>query len=113
MAAAAPFAWVLPVCGRRVALRQPTGRDEMLLLEAWGSEPGRAIAFLDRLAGDGLDISALTVADIDALLLQLRRAMLGDRIVAETRCPSPGCSAPVDVAFGIAAFLGHHRPRAP
>ena len=113
MPGAAAFAWVLPVSGRRATLRQPTGRDEMLLLEAHGTEPARAVAFLDALSDDALDAAALPVADADALLLLLRGALLGDRIVAETSCPAPGCGAPVDVAFGIAAFLGHHRPRTP
>jgi hypothetical protein len=113
MAAAATFEWVLPVSGRRVTLRQPTGRDEVLLLEAYGSEPARAIMFVTQLACDGLDAATLPVPDLDTLLLLLRQALLGDRLLAETLCPIPRCHARVDIIFGIAAFLAHHRPRRP
>jgi hypothetical protein len=113
MAVAATFEWVLPVSGCRVVLRQPTGRDEVLLLETYGSEPARAITFATQLACDGLDAATLPVPDLDTLLLLLRQALLGDRLLAETLCPIPCCRAPVDIAFGIAAFLAHHRPRRP
>lgn len=113
MPAAAAFAWELPVSGRRVALRQPTGRDEMLLLEARGAEPARAIAFATRLACDGTDAASLPVPDLDALLLRLRQALVGDRLLTETACPARGCRARVDISFGIEAFLTHHRPHQP
>jgi len=113
MPAAAAFAWELPVSGRCVALRQPTGFDEMLLLEARGPEPARAIAFASRLACDGTDAASLPVPDLDTLLLLLRQALLGDRLLTETACPARGCRARVDVAFGIDAFLAHHRPQPP
>jgi hypothetical protein len=43
----------------------------------------------------------------------MRLPWLGDRLLAETTCPAPGCGARVDIAFGIAAFLAHHRPLPP
>lgn len=113
MSALAAFAWKLPVSGRQVALRQPTGRDEMLLLEANGPEPARAIAFVSRLSCDDMDAAALPVPDLDTLLLLLRQALIGDRVLAETICPARGCGARVDIAFGIGAFLVHHRPQPP
>jgi plasmid stabilization system protein ParE len=113
MPAAAAFAWELPVSGRRIALRQPTGLDETLLLELRGSEPARAIAFANLLACDGTDAATLPVSDLDVLLLLLRQALLGDRLLAETSCHATGCGARVDVAFSIDAFLAHHRPQSP
>jgi hypothetical protein len=113
MPAAAAFAWELPVSGRRVALSQPTGRDEMLLLEARGAEPARAIAFATKLASDGTDAASLPVPDLDTLLLRLRQALLGDRLLTETSCPARGCGARVDISFGIEAFLAHHQPQRP
>jgi hypothetical protein len=113
MPAAATFAWELPVSGRRVVLRQPTGRDEMQLLEMRGPEPARAIAFASRLACDGTDAASLPVPDLDTLLLRLRQALLGDQLLTETACPARGCGARVDISFGIEAFLAHHRPQRP
>jgi len=113
MAAAAAFMWDLPVSRRRVTLRQPTGLDEMLLLELHGSEPAQAIAFANRLACDDMDAATLPVSDLDTLLLRLRQALVGDRMLAETSCHAPGCGARVDVAFGIESFLAHHRPQRP
>jgi hypothetical protein len=104
---------VLPVSGQHITLRHLTGRDEMLLLETGGSEPERGLAFLERLACGGADPARLPVADVDALFLLLRRAMIGERIVAEALCSAPGCGAPVDLAFEISGFLSHHRPQAP
>lgn len=103
----------LPVSGRCVALRQPTGHDEALLLEARGNEPARAIAFATLLAADGLDAASLPVPDLDALLLRLRQALLGDRLLAAATCPAPSCGTRVGIDFGITAFLAHHRPRPP
>jgi hypothetical protein len=113
MTPAAALLLVLPVSRRAVSLHQPTGRDEMLLIEARGSEPARAIAFADRLAGEGLNAAALPVPDLDALLLRLRQALIGDRVLAETQCVAPSCRARAHIAFGIDAYLAHHTPRAP
>jgi hypothetical protein len=104
---------VLPASRREVAMRLPTGRDELALIEAGGSEPARAIAFADRLAGEGLDAAGLPAPDLDALLLRLRQALLGDRMLAQTQCAAPGCRARGHIAFGVEAYLAHHAPRAP
>ena len=113
MVSAAAFRWVLPVTRRAVALRQPTGRDEMLLLEGGGSEAGRAIALADALACDALDAATLPVHDLDALLLRLRQVLIGDRVLTESTCPNASCAASVDIGFGIAAYLAHHAPGKP
>jgi hypothetical protein len=113
MTSGATLRWVLPVSRRTAALRQPTGRDEMMLMEERGSEPARAIAFADRLADGGLDAAALPAPDLDALLLRLRQSLIGDQVLAETRCVAPSCRARAHIAFGIEAYLAHHAPRAP
>lgn len=110
MASAASFRWILPVSRRAVSLRQPTGRDETLLLESVEPEVGQAIMFADALAGGELDAATLPVPDLDTLLLRLRRALIGDRVLAESTCPNTSCLARVDIAFGIAAYLAHHAP---
>ena len=121
----------LPVSRMEVALRPLTGREELLLLETpcagthYAPADAAALvpALLARLARpveDAMDSmtetaanratrwSALPVTDLDALLLHLRQACLGDRIRAETFCPSAGCSARMDVTFRIHDYLAHN-----
>lgn len=56
-----------------------------------------------------LDARALPVGDVDALVADLRRERLGDRLVAEAACLR--CAARIDIDFGLADYLAHHRPR--
>jgi hypothetical protein len=113
MIAVAASPWVLPVSGRQVPLRLPTGQDELLLLESRGPEVGRAISLADRLAGETLNAAALPVPDLDALLLRLRQLLISDRILSEADCPTPACGTRVDIGFSIHAYLAHHVPRSP
>jgi hypothetical protein len=53
----------------------------------------------------------LPVPDIDTLIVRLRQAMLGDRVVADIACAGPACHQPIDLSFGLDAYLAHHRPR--
>jgi hypothetical protein len=107
----------LPVSAREVDLRMPGGAEDLLLLEHGGGEVELAIQLIARLArpreGSAPDWAQLPVADIEALLLAIRRMVLGDVIRAGIRCPASGCGARVDVDFSIAAYLGHHRSRIP
>lgn len=111
----------LPVLGRTVCLRQPTGADELLVLEATGSELERAGLLLPRLtdglprqpAQSALDCDCLCVTDMEYLLLQLRQMMFGDRICTDGICPSPGCAARVNVEFRVSDYLAHHIPEQP
>src|SRR3954468_8288772 len=94
-----------------VVLRLPTGAEDMLLLE---SAPGLglALALLERLVVrlDGVPIewTALAPTDIDALLLALRRHVLGDTIRTDVTCT---CGSRVDIAFSISSYLTHHAPQ--
>jgi hypothetical protein len=110
----------LPVSGREVALRQPSGAEDLLLLEA-GRGPGGdarlALALAGRLArdaaeGGAVDWAAQCVTDVDALVLRLRQALLGDRVRADVPCAAPGCGRRIDIDFGVETFLTHHTPKA-
>lgn len=107
----------LPVSQAEVSVRAPTGVEDLLLLEAVRTSTELALALVARLvdvlarAPDAWD--ALPVPDLEALLLLLRRTVLGDRIRAETVCTMPTCGARIDVDFSINAYLAHHLPRTP
>ncbi len=104
----------LPISGRFVDIRHPTGREEMLLLEMPAASVELAVALAQRLGrpADGSDIAwrELPVTDLDAFILRLRQALIGDRIVADIRCRAPDCGSRIDIAFSIAAYLDHHQP---
>ncbi|HET7504601.1 MAG TPA: hypothetical protein VFK02_26445 [Kofleriaceae bacterium] len=84
----------LPVSGVEVVLRQLAGADDLLLAEASRYEPGLAHALVGALArpagGGELVWSALTLTDLDATLLAIRRMVLGDRIESSVRCATRG-----------------------
>src|SRR5882672_5509203 len=84
MAAAHPFLghgggprFTLPVSGLRVALRQPTGMHDLLLLET-SDDDTAALALAGDLAategGDEIAWPQLTPTDLDTFLLRLRQA---------------------------------------
>jgi hypothetical protein len=103
----------LPVSGIQIALRHPTGTDDVLIAEADIKDPGLVLAVARRLghAAPTIDWAALTLSDLDALILRLRQALYGNRIVAETTCQASACGSPIDISFAIEAYLIHHSPR--
>jgi hypothetical protein len=105
----------LPVSGHTALLRQPTGVEDMLLAETARSDTGLALDLFTHLVcaedGEPLDAAALSVTDLDAFVLGLRRVLLGDRIVADITCPAERCRARIDLSFAIGQYLAHHRPR--
>jgi hypothetical protein len=107
---------VLPASGAAVVVREPTGGDELLVLESAGPDAATALALATRLATDpggrALDWPALPAVDLGAAALLIRAVWLGRTIRTEALCPAPGCDEPIDVAFAIPAYLEHHRPRA-
>jgi hypothetical protein len=111
--AAVAARFLLPVSGILVALRQPTGGDDLLLAEANIEDPALVLELARRLgrAEPGLDWAKLTVSDLDVLILRLRQALLGNRIVADITCRAPECGSRIDISFEIEAYLMHHRPR--
>ena len=83
----------LPVSGLRVEVRPPRGADEVFLLEAPSLDAGLALALLARVARSTEDErwGALTLTDLDTLLLELRREVFGDWIRTDTLCPAEVC----------------------
>lgn len=91
---------------------EATGHDELLLLERDGGLTTAVALVASRArqpSGGQLDAAALPVGDVDALLAELRARVLGDRLIAEGRCPS--CDGAVDIDFSLDAFREHRAPR--
>src|SRR3954470_3328814 len=93
----------LPISGHEIEVRLPAGSDEIMLLEHQGAEPEVAIALAGRLAvrvtGERFDARPLTVTDLETVLLLVRRAVFGDLVHTDVRCPARDCGARVDVDF--------------
>lgn len=108
---------VLPVSGIVLSVREPTGEDELFLVET-ALAPLPAFLELARrtgraAAGDPLDWTSLSATDIHAAALMIRRSWLGDAIRTDIACPDPDCRERIDVSFGIESYIEHHRPRRP
>ncbi|HEV2956313.1 MAG TPA: hypothetical protein VGX95_09350 [Xanthobacteraceae bacterium] len=107
----------LPVCGIDVMLRQPAGREDLVLLEAPTAGVSAAVALLGAIArgsdGRALDWAALPASDVDAAILRVRQMTLGDAVRADARCPAQACGKTIEIAFTIGDFLTHHAPRRP
>lgn len=107
----------LPVSGLTVAVRQPTGEDDLILRET--RMPRRAVAceLAGRLATteDGLPVNAqeLCITDLESLLLRIRQAAIGDVILAEIDCRAKGCGARVDISFRVSDYLESTRTHTP
>ena len=107
----------LPVSGAKVFLRELTGVEDLLLAEAPRSDTALALAIISRLAEPVEDSNVpweeLTPTDLDALLLTIRRTVLGETISGGSSCPVETCGARVDVTFSIGQYLDSQRPRKP
>jgi hypothetical protein len=106
---------VLPVSGTALAVREPTGQDEVFLVETALPPLTAFLELARRVAGtaDGapVDWAGLPAPDLGAAALEIRRSWLGDLIRSEARCPDPGCREWIDVSFSIGNYLRYHRPR--
>jgi hypothetical protein len=107
----------LPVSGVEVMVRQPVGREDLILLEAPAGGLAAAIALLAAIAqgidGRALDWAALPASDADAAVLRVRQMTMGDAVRSDARCPAPACGKAIEIAFNIGDFLAHHAPRRP
>ena len=108
---------MLPVSGVVLAVREPTGEDELFVVET-ALAPLPALLELARrvgttVAGGPLDWASLPATDLDAAALVIRRSWIGDAIRTDATCPGPGCRERIDVSFGIGDYIEHHRPRRP
>ena len=102
--------------GPAIEVREPTGLDELLLLETRLPPAGAMVALCDRVAtanGRALDWQQVAATQLGAVALAVRRAWIGDRILSEGRCPDRECGERVDVSFSGLTYLGHHQPGRP
>jgi hypothetical protein len=107
-----PSRFRLPVSGLAARLRAPTGGDDLVLLEGGVEDPALALALAERLASTEPAVawSDLPVTDVDAVIVQLRRLVVGDRVTADVVCSAEACGQRVDLSFSLGDYLAHHRP---
>ena len=108
---------MLPVSGVALTVREPTGEDELYVVET-ALAPLPALLELARrvgstVAGGPLDWASLPATDLDAAALAMRRSWVGEVIRTDVMCPGPGCQERIDVSFGIGDYIEHHRPQRP
>jgi hypothetical protein len=108
---------LLPVSGVALAVREPTGEDELYVVET-ALAPLPAVLELARrvgstVTGGPLDWASLPATDLDAAALAMRRSWVGEVIRTDAMCPRPGCQERMDVSFGIGDYIEHHRPLRP
>jgi hypothetical protein len=107
----------MPVSGIDVEFRHATGEEDLLLLEGGGDLISTSMELVQRLAipggGAELDAATLTIADLEALLLELRRRVFGDVMATRGRCPEAECAAPIDLSFRISDYLRGRAKRKP
>lgn len=97
-----------------VCLRPLGGKEDLLLAESSTGDTVLAVTLADRLARDiqgvPLDWSGVTVTDLDAFIVFLRRMHIGDRLRADVTCGAKNCGQRFDIEFGLGEFLHHHAP---
>jgi hypothetical protein len=122
-----PLRLRLPVSGETVLLQPPTGAEDLHLLEVWDNDIELALALAKRLSRRAeddshtseaashrsLDWREMPVADLDALILRLRQAVIGDRIRADVICGQSDCGRRIEISFRISEYLGQHKPAKP
>jgi hypothetical protein len=107
----------LPVSGLEVTIRQPVGEDDLLLQETRASNAALALTLISRLVrptdGSVTDWGELTVTDLEALLLLIRKVTVGDLIEADLSCVQPDCKAKITISFSISEYLSCSPSRRP
>ena len=104
----------LPVSGWQVRVPLLTGFHESLLLDTQplGEAESLVAIFSEMIESDAERAWAdIPVSDGDALLLHMRRSVMGDALQADVRCTRKDCGARIDLAFSIAAYLNHNAPK--
>lgn len=101
---------MLPVSGVTLAISEPTGEDELFVVETDLAPLGAILELLRRLTR-GVDWDGLPAVDLDAAALLLRRRLIGEIIRTDAGCANSGCAERIDVSFAIADYLNHHHPR--
>jgi hypothetical protein len=107
----------LPVSGLQTIIRQPTGAEDVILQDAQPADLALALELIGRLVqveGEGrMDWTGITVSDLEALLLLMRQAILGDSVSTDARCQAADCRARVDVSFRIGEYLRSRKVHMP
>lgn len=102
----------LPISGQHARWRTAHGFDDVALAELAGGL-GAAVTFASGAVvdsgGASLDVASLPIGDLDVLIVERRRELLGDGFVAEGNCQS--CSAAVDIHFSLAEYCAHRTPK--
>jgi hypothetical protein len=105
---------LLPVSGLSLIVDEPTGEEELFVLETALAAPAAMVALCRLVArgadGAAIDWDSLAAVELDAASLIIRRAWLGDAIGTDVACPGLGCGERIAVSFSIAEYLNHHRP---
>lgn len=103
----------LPVSGVVVRLRPPCGADELALLDT-ASDTVAAVELASRLTAEGpADWPTLTPTDLDAFVMQVRRALIGDQVRTDVACQAAGCGQRIDIAFRASDYLASRTPETP
>ena len=108
----------LPVSGKEVTLRLPSGEEDVLLCEWQDDETALARALLnaitDEIAGqDHVEWGDLPVTDFEWTLLLLRRILFGDFVRTSSSCNQLDCGAKIDISFGIGDYLAQFQMNMP
>lgn len=101
----------LPTSGLDVVTHEPTGHDELVVLEGAGSQVEMMLVLAGGLVTGVADWSGLPAVDLAAAALLVRRAWLGGTVRTDARCAAAGCGERIDIAFDVDTYLEHHRPR--
>jgi hypothetical protein len=105
----------LPVSAIGIVVRQPTGAEDILIMESGADDAALSIELIGRLAqaaeGCAVCWEDLPVCDLDAVLLRIRQTVFGDLVRADVTCPFADCGKRIDMAFGVNQYLEHHAPR--
>lgn len=102
--------------GLGLEVREPTGLDELFVLETPLPAVQAIVALADRVvvrAGTShpLDWSAVPASSLASVALSVRCAWAGDRVTTSGTCPT--CGELFDVSFSLSAYLSHDHPRRP
>lgn len=102
---------ILPASRCRVAPREPSGEDELLVLDGAGTAAETMVALASRLVSGVDEWLELPAVDLAAAALLVRRVWIGRTIRTDALCPAPDCGERIDIAFSVDDYLDHHRPR--
>ena len=107
---------VLPVCGKAFDLKTLDGSSEMFVLETAGSDTAVGLALLTTLTSHNdapaaeTSLAALCITDFEYLMLSIRRAWRGPRVILRLDCVY--CQEPSEFTLDIDKLLRDAVPKA-